>query len=183
MPVRWDRCSSCRHLGALCLRRRRRRHGPIRRTCTTPPWPRSIPLHRRLNLRDQSQVLSSILRYNNSMPYAQNVLGWPRPTPPASFRSTCRRSPGPLRHWATRNWRTPKASDDLPMNMHGLPSTDPLAPDAADRPQRGPKQRPAAVVDAAAGSLVHGNLISAIPARLSRCSMRADPGGHAARPV
>ena len=29
-----------------------------------------------LNLRDQSQVLSSILRYNNSMPYAQNVLGW-----------------------------------------------------------------------------------------------------------
>jgi membrane-bound lytic murein transglycosylase B len=29
-----------------------------------------------LNLRDQSQVLSAILRYNNSMPYAQNVLGW-----------------------------------------------------------------------------------------------------------
>ena len=29
-----------------------------------------------LNLRDQSQVLSAILRYNNSMSYAQNVLGW-----------------------------------------------------------------------------------------------------------
>lgn len=29
-----------------------------------------------LNLRDQSQVLTAILRYNNSMPYAQNVLGW-----------------------------------------------------------------------------------------------------------
>ena len=29
-----------------------------------------------LNLRDQSQVLSAILRYNNSMPYARNVLGW-----------------------------------------------------------------------------------------------------------
>ena len=29
-----------------------------------------------LNLRDRSQVLSSILRYNNSMAYAQNVLGW-----------------------------------------------------------------------------------------------------------
>ncbi|MBV9353164.1 MAG: lytic murein transglycosylase, partial [Mycobacterium sp.] len=29
-----------------------------------------------LNLRDQSQVLAAILRYNNSMPYALNVLGW-----------------------------------------------------------------------------------------------------------
>ncbi|WP_155771004.1 lytic transglycosylase domain-containing protein, partial [Mycobacterium colombiense] len=29
-----------------------------------------------LNLRDQTQVLTAILRYNNSMPYAQNVLGW-----------------------------------------------------------------------------------------------------------
>ena len=29
-----------------------------------------------LNLRDPSQVLAAILRYNNSMAYAQNVLGW-----------------------------------------------------------------------------------------------------------
>ncbi|WP_193561265.1 lytic transglycosylase domain-containing protein [Mycolicibacterium hodleri] len=29
-----------------------------------------------LNLRDRSQILSAILRYNNSMAYAQNVLGW-----------------------------------------------------------------------------------------------------------
>ncbi|MDX1892643.1 lytic transglycosylase domain-containing protein [Mycolicibacterium sp. 050158] len=29
-----------------------------------------------LNLRDRSQVLTAILRYNNSMAYAQNVLGW-----------------------------------------------------------------------------------------------------------
>ena len=29
-----------------------------------------------LNLRNQAQVLTAILRYNNSMPYAQNVLGW-----------------------------------------------------------------------------------------------------------
>jgi len=29
-----------------------------------------------LNLRNQAQVMTSILRYNNSMPYAQNVLGW-----------------------------------------------------------------------------------------------------------
>src|SRR5277367_364623 len=29
-----------------------------------------------LNLRDQSQVMAAILRYNNSIPYARNVLGW-----------------------------------------------------------------------------------------------------------
>jgi membrane-bound lytic murein transglycosylase B len=29
-----------------------------------------------LNLRDPSQVLAAILRYNNSMPYARNVVGW-----------------------------------------------------------------------------------------------------------
>jgi membrane-bound lytic murein transglycosylase B len=29
-----------------------------------------------LNLRDESQVIAAILRYNNSMPYARNVLGW-----------------------------------------------------------------------------------------------------------
>jgi Transglycosylase SLT domain len=29
-----------------------------------------------LNLRDPSQVMTAILRYNNSMAYAQNVLGW-----------------------------------------------------------------------------------------------------------
>ena len=29
-----------------------------------------------LNLRNQSQVMTAILRYNNSMAYAQNVLGW-----------------------------------------------------------------------------------------------------------
>ncbi len=29
-----------------------------------------------LNLRNQSQVMTAVLRYNNSMPYAQNVMGW-----------------------------------------------------------------------------------------------------------
>ena len=29
-----------------------------------------------MNLRNQSQALTAILRYNNSMAYAQNVLGW-----------------------------------------------------------------------------------------------------------
>jgi hypothetical protein len=29
-----------------------------------------------MNLREQSQVLTAILRYNNSMAYAENVMGW-----------------------------------------------------------------------------------------------------------
>jgi Transglycosylase SLT domain len=29
-----------------------------------------------LNLRDQSQMVTAVMRYNNSMPYTQNVLGW-----------------------------------------------------------------------------------------------------------
>jgi membrane-bound lytic murein transglycosylase B len=81
-----------------------------------------------LNLRDQQQVLSAILRYNNSMPYAQSVLAWaasyatgvvpvdlPAPTEPAP----------PLGDMHMEN---PEGiGPGLPLNAHGLPSTDPLA--------------------------------------------------------
>jgi membrane-bound lytic murein transglycosylase B len=81
-----------------------------------------------LNLRDQSQVLSSILRYNNSMPYAQNVLGWaaayatgvvPVDLPPLTG------PPPPLGDAHLEN--AEGLGPNLPLNMHGLPSTDPLA--------------------------------------------------------
>ena len=80
-----------------------------------------------LNLRDRSQVLSSILRYNNSMAYAQNVLGWaaayatgvvPVDLPPIAggpHRSATRTSPP-----------APRASG--PGCRYGLPADDPLAP-------------------------------------------------------
>lgn len=81
-----------------------------------------------LNLRDQSQVMTSVLRYNNSVAYAHNVLGWaaayatgvvPVDLPPIN---------GP----------TPPIGDlhldaytglgpGLPMNAGGLPPTDPMA--------------------------------------------------------
>lgn len=57
-----------------------------------------------LNLRDRSQTMSAILRYNNSVAYAQNVLAWaagyatgvlPLNLPPA-YRRRCRtRAQGP----------------------------------------------------------------------------------------
>jgi hypothetical protein len=81
-----------------------------------------------LNLRDQSQVLSSILRYNNSMPYAQNVLGWaaayatgvvPVDLPPLT---------GPAPPLGDVHLENPEGlGPNLPLNMHGLSSTDPLA--------------------------------------------------------
>jgi membrane-bound lytic murein transglycosylase B len=81
-----------------------------------------------LNLRDQSQVLAAILRYNNSMPYAQNVLGWaaayatgvvPDDLPPLVG------APPPLGDLHLEN---PEGlGPNLPMNVHGLSSTDPLA--------------------------------------------------------
>jgi membrane-bound lytic murein transglycosylase B len=81
-----------------------------------------------LNLRDQSQVLSSILRYNNSMPYAQNVLGWaaayatgvvPVDLPPLT---------GPAPPLGDAHLEHGEGlGPNLPMNMHGLAATDPLA--------------------------------------------------------
>jgi hypothetical protein len=81
-----------------------------------------------LNLRDQSQVLSSILRYNNSMPYAQNVLGWaaayatgvvPVDLPPLT---------GPAPPLGDAHLENGEGlGPNLPLNMHGLAATDPLA--------------------------------------------------------
>jgi membrane-bound lytic murein transglycosylase B len=81
-----------------------------------------------LNLRDQSQVMAAILRYNNSMPYARNVLGWaaayatgvvPVDLPPVT---------GPAPPLADPHLEHPEGlGPGLPLNVHGLPSTDPLA--------------------------------------------------------
>ena len=81
-----------------------------------------------LNLRDQSQVMAAILRYNNSTSYARNVLGWaaayatgvvPVDLPPVT---------GPAPPLADPHLKNPEGlGPGLPLNVHGLPSTDPLA--------------------------------------------------------
>lgn len=80
-----------------------------------------------LNLRDPSNVIAAVLRYNNSMPYARNVLGWaaayatgvvPVELPPLTG------APPPL---AGMHLENPEGiGPDRPLNLHGLPSTDPL---------------------------------------------------------
>ncbi|GBE64315.1 hypothetical protein MFM001_07770 [Mycobacterium sp. MFM001] len=84
-----------------------------------------------LDLRDSQQVLSAILRYNNSMPYAQNVLGWaaayatgvvPVDLPPLTG------APPPLADMHLEHLENAEGiGPGLPLNIHGLPSTDPLA--------------------------------------------------------
>jgi hypothetical protein len=81
-----------------------------------------------LNLRDPSQVMTAILRYNNSIPYARNVLGWaaayatgvvPIDLPPVTGPAPALGDPH-LEHAAG-------LGPGLPLNIHGLPPTDPLA--------------------------------------------------------
>ncbi|WP_156689770.1 lytic transglycosylase domain-containing protein, partial [Mycobacterium sp. Marseille-P9652] len=81
-----------------------------------------------LNLRDPNQVMAAILRYNNSMSYAQNVLGWaaayatgvvPVDLPPIT---------GPPPPIADAHLEHAEGlGPNLPMNVNGLPTDDPLA--------------------------------------------------------
>jgi membrane-bound lytic murein transglycosylase B len=81
-----------------------------------------------LNLRDPGQVMAAILRYNNSVAYARNVLGWaaayatgvvPMDLPPIVG------SVPPIGDFHLDNYEG--LGPGLPMNALGLPSTDPLA--------------------------------------------------------
>jgi membrane-bound lytic murein transglycosylase B len=76
-----------------------------------------------LNLRDPGQVMAAILRYNNSMPYAENVLGWaaayatgvvPVDLPPIT---------GPPPPLGDAHLEHPEGlGPSLPMNVNGLPT-------------------------------------------------------------
>jgi membrane-bound lytic murein transglycosylase B len=80
------------------------------------------------NLRDPAQVMAAILRYNNSVAYAQNVLGWaaayatgvvPVDLPPMT---------GPPPPLGDSHDEHPEGlGPGLPMNVIGLPANDPLA--------------------------------------------------------
>lgn len=83
-----------------------------------------------LNLREQSQVLTAILRYNNSMAYAENVMGWaaayatgvaPVDLPPIT---------GPAPPIADRHLEHLERIEGLgpeSLSMHGLSPVEPTA--------------------------------------------------------
>ena len=81
-----------------------------------------------LNLRDPTQVMAAILRYNNSIAYARNVLGWaaayatgvvPVDLPPITGPVP------PLGDAHLDNYQG--LGPGLPLNALGLPADDPLA--------------------------------------------------------
>ena len=81
-----------------------------------------------LNLRDRNQVLTAILRYNNSAAYAQNVLGWaaayatgvvPVDLPPISGSAPI--GDGHL------DANPEGLGPGMPLNAAGLPVDDPMA--------------------------------------------------------
>lgn len=81
-----------------------------------------------MNLRDPSYVMASILRYNNSVAYARNVMGWaaayatgvvPVDLPPIT---------GPIPPLGDAHLDNYEGlGPGLPLNALGLPATDPLA--------------------------------------------------------
>ncbi|MCX2930771.1 lytic murein transglycosylase [Mycobacterium sp. CVI_P3] len=80
-----------------------------------------------LNLRNQSQVLTAILRYNNSMAYAQNVLGWAAAYATGVEPINLPPIVGPVPALGDAHLEHPEGlGPGLPLNAIGLPSTDPL---------------------------------------------------------
>jgi len=81
-----------------------------------------------LNLRDEQQVMSAILRYNNSMPYAHSVLGWAAAYATGVVPVDLPPTTGPAPPLGDMHMENPEGlGPGLPLNIHGLPPTDPLA--------------------------------------------------------
>jgi membrane-bound lytic murein transglycosylase B len=81
-----------------------------------------------LNLRDPVGVQSAILRYNNSMPYAQNVLGWAAAYATGVVPVDLPAITGPPPPLGSAHDEHPEGlGPGLPMNINGLSINDPMA--------------------------------------------------------
>ena len=81
-----------------------------------------------LNLRDPAGVMAAILRYNNSTPYAQNVLGWAAAYATGVVPVDLPAITGPPPPLGSAHDEHPEGlGPGLPMNIIGLPADDPLA--------------------------------------------------------
>lgn len=81
-----------------------------------------------LNLRNQSQVLTAILRYNNSMAYAQNVLGWAAAYATGVAPVALPPIVGPVPAIGDAHLESSQGlGPGMPFNATGLPATDPLS--------------------------------------------------------
>jgi membrane-bound lytic murein transglycosylase B len=81
-----------------------------------------------LNLRDPAGVMGAILRYNNSMAYAQNVLGWAAAYATGVVPVDLPPIVGPPPPLGNAHDEHPEGlGPGLPMNVNGVPVTDPLS--------------------------------------------------------
>ena len=81
-----------------------------------------------LNLRDPSQVMAAILRYNNSVAYARNVLGWAAAYATGVVPVDLPPIVGPIPPIGDMHLDNYEGlGPGLPLNALGLPATDPLA--------------------------------------------------------
>jgi membrane-bound lytic murein transglycosylase B len=81
-----------------------------------------------LNLRDPGQVMAAILRYNNSVAYARNVLGWAAAYATGVVPVDLPPIVGPVPPIADMHLDNYKGlGPGLPMNATGLPANDPMA--------------------------------------------------------
>lgn len=80
------------------------------------------------NLRDPQQVQSALLRYNNSTWYAQSVLGWAAAYATGVVPVDLPSPTGPAAPLGNTHLEIPEGiGPGLPLNIYGLPSTDPPA--------------------------------------------------------
>jgi len=81
-----------------------------------------------LDLREKSQMLAAILRYNNSMAYARSVLGWAAAYATGVVPINLPPITGPPSPIGDTHLENPEGlGPALPLDFNGLPSTDPLA--------------------------------------------------------
>ena len=81
-----------------------------------------------LNLRDPAGVMGAILRYNNSVPYAQNVLGWAAAYATGVVPVDLPPIVGPPPPLGNAHDEHPEGlGPGLPMNVNGVPVTDPFS--------------------------------------------------------
>jgi membrane-bound lytic murein transglycosylase B len=81
-----------------------------------------------LNLRDQSQVMAAILRYNNSVAYSRNVLSWAAGYATGVVPVNLPPLVGPVPPIGDLHLDHPEGlGPGLPVNATGLPANDPLA--------------------------------------------------------
>jgi membrane-bound lytic murein transglycosylase B len=81
-----------------------------------------------LNLRDPGQVMAAILRYNNSVAYARNVLGWAAAYATGVVPVDLPPIVGPVPPIGDKHLDNYKGlGPGLPANALGLPADDPLA--------------------------------------------------------